>query len=186
MWEILLEMERFNYQAEEKYQGAAALDLAKAFERVSLPVVWDAFQFSLEDFACAERVFRARAERVHFEGCVAEPLQTRTAILPASKWSCLLLRVVLQDAQSEVTQIYPPLKLRVFVGDIMTSMNGRNKELVEMAEELLKKLTIEVRRRAWSYRLLKEGMKERARRSLPARRWRSSRNAAEKKELPWK
>ena len=148
--------------------------------------VGDAFQFSLGDFACAVHVFRAAAERVHFEGCVAEPLQTRTAILPGSKWSCLLLRFVSQDAQSEVTLIFPPLKLRVFVGDIMTFMNGRNKELVEMAEELLKKLTIEVRRRAWSYRLLKEGMKERARRSLPARRWRSSRNAAEKKELPWK
>ena len=30
----------------------------------------------------------------------------------------LLLRVVLQDAMSEVTKFYPPLKLRVFVDDI--------------------------------------------------------------------
>ena len=44
-----------------------------------------------------------------------EPLRTITAILPGSKWSCLLLSVVLQDALSEVTEIYPPLKLRVFV-----------------------------------------------------------------------
>ena len=34
------------------------------------------------------------------------------------KWICLLLRSVLQDALSEVTNIYPPLKLRVFVDDI--------------------------------------------------------------------
>ena len=39
---------------------------------------------------------------VHFEGCAAEPLQTVTAILFGSKWSCLFLRLVLQDALSEV------------------------------------------------------------------------------------
>ena len=49
---------------------------------------------------------------------VAEPLRTITAVLPGSKWSCLLLCVVLQDALSEVAQICPPLKLRVFVDDI--------------------------------------------------------------------
>ena len=37
-----MEMEKFKHQAEEKDQGAIALvlDLAKAFRRVSLPVVW--------------------------------------------------------------------------------------------------------------------------------------------------
>ena len=42
VWEILLEKEKFKYRAGEKDQGASALvlDLAKAFERVSLPVVW--------------------------------------------------------------------------------------------------------------------------------------------------
>ena len=62
--------------------------------------------------------------RVQFEGCVAEPLQTITAVLPGSKWSCLLLRVVLQDALSEVTKIYAPLKLRVFVGDVTALLVG--------------------------------------------------------------
>ena len=42
---------------------------------------------------------------------------------------------MLQDALSEVTTIYPPLKLRVFVDDSKAFMNGRNKELVEMAEK---------------------------------------------------
>ena len=81
VWEIFLEMERFNGKAKEEDQGTLALvlDLAKAFERV---------------------------RRVLFEGCVAEPLQTITAILPGSKWSCLLLRTVLQDALSEVTKNY--------------------------------------------------------------------------------
>ena len=42
VWEILVEMERFDGKAKEGKQGAVALvlDLAKAFERVSLPVVW--------------------------------------------------------------------------------------------------------------------------------------------------
>ena len=42
VWGTLLEMESFNDHAEERDQGATALvlDLAKAFERVSLPVVW--------------------------------------------------------------------------------------------------------------------------------------------------
>ena len=39
-WEILMDMERFNGKAKEEDQGAVALDLAKAFERVSLLVVW--------------------------------------------------------------------------------------------------------------------------------------------------
>ena len=58
---------------------------------------------------------------MQFEGCAAEPLQTTTAIVPGSKRSCLLLRVVLQDALSEVTKIDPPLNLRVFVDDITHS-----------------------------------------------------------------
>ena len=42
VWEILMEMESFKYRAGEEDLGAVALvlDLAKAFERVSLPVVW--------------------------------------------------------------------------------------------------------------------------------------------------
>ena len=49
--------------------------------------------------------------RVQFEGCAAEPLHSIRAILPGSKWSCLLLRIVLQGAYSdELQKIYPPLK----------------------------------------------------------------------------
>ena len=50
VWEILMESERFEFQAREEDLGAVALvlDLAKAFERVSLPVVWAwATHFSL-------------------------------------------------------------------------------------------------------------------------------------------
>ena len=116
---MLLEMERFKYQAGEEDQGAVALDLdpAKAFERVGLPVVcaWAThFSFPRKMLRVICGYFEDQ-KRAHFEGGVAEPPQTITAILPGSKWSCLLLRIVVQDALSKAAQIHPPLKLRVFV-----------------------------------------------------------------------
>ena len=115
MWETLLEMDRFNCHAGERDQGAIApvLDLAKGFGRVSLPVVWA----WATHFAFRRKILRVlrgyfeQERRVQFEGCAAEPLQTITAILPGSKWSCLLLRIVLQDALSEVTPNLPTSKI---------------------------------------------------------------------------
>ena len=55
VWEVLMEMERFNGRAKAEDRGAVALvlDLAKAFERVSLPVVWAwATHFSLQGRYC--------------------------------------------------------------------------------------------------------------------------------------
>ena len=54
--------------------------------------------------------------RVQLEGCVAEPLQTITAILPGSKLSCLLLRILLQDALSEATKNLPVFEAEAFRG----------------------------------------------------------------------
>ena len=66
--------------------------------------------------------------RAQFEGCLVGAAPDHDAILPGSKWSCLLLRIVLQDALSEVTKIYPPLKLRVFVDDITALLTGKTKK----------------------------------------------------------
>ena len=103
------EMERFKYRAGEEELDAVALvlDLVKAFERVSLPVVWPHFSFPRKMLRVLCGYFEHQ-RRVQFEGCVVELLLTITAILPRSKWSCLLLRFVLQDALSEVTHIYLP------------------------------------------------------------------------------
>ena len=43
--------------------------------------------------------------RVQFEGSVVESLQVIIVILPDTKWSCLLLRIVLQDALIEVVSV---------------------------------------------------------------------------------
>ena len=53
-----------------------------------------------------------------------------------SKWSCLLLRIVLRDALSEVTKIHPLLKLMVFVDDITALVKGRNREVAEKGKEV--------------------------------------------------
>ena len=91
----------------------------RPFERVSQPScglgLGDAFQLPKKYLRVLCGYFEHQ-RRVQFEGCAAERLTTITAILPGSKWSCLLLRIVLQDALSEVTKIYPSLKLRVFCG----------------------------------------------------------------------
>ena len=51
---------------------------------------------------------------------------------------------MLQDALSEVTKFYLPLKLRVFVADITVLLIGKNKEVAEMAKKVMKKLKEEV------------------------------------------
>ena len=108
VWEILMEIKRFNCRAGEEDLGAVALvlDLAKAFERASLRVVraWAThfgFPRKVLRVLCADFEHQRRAQ---FEGCVAEPLRTITAIVPGSEWSCLFLRIVLQDAFSEVAK----------------------------------------------------------------------------------
>ena len=89
-----MEVERFNGQAKKEDQAASALvlDLAKVSERSSLLVVWA----WATHFSFPRKILRVlcgyfeHQRRVQFEGCAAEPLQTITAILPGSKWSCLL------------------------------------------------------------------------------------------------
>ena len=117
------------------------LDLTKAFERVNLPVVALATHVNV-----SRKILRVlcgyfeHKRNVQFEGCEAELLPTITAILLGSKWICLLLCIVLQDALSEVTKNLSASEIEVFVDNTTAFMNRRNKELVEMTEKVLKKL----------------------------------------------
>ena len=84
-----LEMERFDYKACEVDQGAITLvlDLAKAFLGCG-----DARQFS-----------QMRGGPI-------------TAILSGSTWSCLPLRIVLQDALSKVVKVVSASEVEGFCG----------------------------------------------------------------------
>ena len=75
-----MEMERFNGKAKAEDQEAVALvlDLAKSFERVSLPVVWA----WATHFSFPRKILRVlcgcfeHQRRAQFEGCAAEPVET--------------------------------------------------------------------------------------------------------------
>ena len=120
-WENLMEMERFNGKAKEEYQGAVALvlDLAKAFERVSLPVVWA----WATHFSFPRKILRVlcgyfeHQRMVQFEGCAAEPPRTITASCQGPNGVACFLRIVLQDALSEIfTKKIPSAKVEGFRG----------------------------------------------------------------------
>ena len=72
---------------------------------------------------------------------------------------------MLQDALSEVTKIYPPLKLRVFVDDITAPLREKKKVMAEMARKVMKKLKEEVEKKGlqlsvtekWQGRKVQEG-----------------------------
>ena len=150
----------------KKIKGASALvvDLAKAFERVQSSCdlrLGDALRLLKEDLANAVRVLRA-PEACTVRRMCGRPLTTITVILPALKWSCLLFRIVLQDASSEATRIYPRLKLRVFVDDVTALLRWKTKVVAEMAKKMMKKLKDEVERKGLDLSVTEDG-KERAR-----------------------
>ena len=74
------------------------------------------------------------------------PLQTITALLQGSKWSCLLLRIVLQDAISEVMTVKTPMRVKVFVYDITIRVTEQSEDSPEIACKVLKKVNKEIGR----------------------------------------
>ena len=56
----------------------------------------------------------------------------------------MLLPNVLQDALSGVEEVYPTMKLKVCVFYITTALEGRNKELPDIAENVLRAMRLEV------------------------------------------
>ena len=80
--------------------------------------------------------------RVQFDGCVADPVQTISAILPGSQRSVLLLRLVVQEAMNEVLNVNPRLKMKVHVGAIKIHVWGKHREFsreitMEVSEKLI-------------------------------------------------
>ena len=137
-WEILMEMESFKLPGGRRRSGSGRrLGPGEGF-RASLPPcgvgLGDTLQLPKEDLAVAMRAHFEHQRRVQFEGCVVELLEAIMAILPGSKWSCLLLRIVLQDALSEVTKF-----TRRY-----STIERTNKEVSEMARKVMREFQEEV------------------------------------------
>ena len=104
----------------------------------------DAFQPSLKDFEGAVRVLGApEARSVRRVRGGAAP-DHHGHLTPRSQWSCLVLRIVLQDALSGVMKVYPPLKPKGFVDDTTAFVGGQDKDLPGIAEKVLKSTRLEV------------------------------------------
>ena len=162
-----MEKERLYGKAKQDDQGAVALvlDLAQAFERVSLLVVWAWATHSRKILRCCAVISSTRGE-YSSKGAWRSRFRP-SAILPGSKWSCLVLWIVLQDAISEVTNIYPPLKLRVFVDDITALLKGKNRDIVEMAKKVMKKLKEEVEKKGLKLSVTENGKEGQSKMSAP-------------------
>ena len=90
-------MEKYNYNVEDMNQGAVTW----AVSRREL-IVYFVGILSISAGCFSKDLWQLRCR------------QTITAILPGSKWSVLLLRIVVQDAMSEVCKVNPQLKLHVY------------------------------------------------------------------------
>ena len=116
------------------------------FEPVSLSVVCKLATHC----NCTTRILRVlcgyfeHQRRVQVRGCVAEPLKTMRAIVIGSKWSCLLLRIALQNSRSAVVKVFHPMKLQAFVVEVPATLDGRNKETPEVTEKVPNTLRMEV------------------------------------------
>ena len=132
------EVAKWQNQAGEKDQGAVALvmDLAKAFERVSLLVAW-ATHFSIQ-----RKILRVLCGYFEQDAQRSRSRPSRPSCQGPSG-----VVFVLQGALSEVTKIYPPLKLRVFVYDSTAPLMGNNKEVAVIAKKVMKKLKEEVEKK---------------------------------------
>ena len=64
-----------------------------------------------------------------------------------------------EDALSEVTKFYPPLKLRVLVDDITALLMVKTKVVAEMAKKVMKKLKEEVERKGLKMSVTEDGKK---------------------------
>ena len=73
-----------------------------------------------------------------FDGCV-DPLLTIAATLPCSKWSVLLWKVLMQDARSEVPNVFRQLQLNLNVDDVNVHMRRKIQEVLQAVRKVVSK-----------------------------------------------
>ena len=129
VWEMLMDMERFKYRVGTRRFGSGGLGSGpgeglRAGQPSCAVGVGDALQLPKEDLASAVRVLRASEAVRRMRGG-----PDHHGYLARVKAELLAL--------SEVTRIYFPLKLIVFVDDITALLIGENKEVAVMAKKVM-------------------------------------------------
>ena len=114
------------------------------FGRVTFGVVWTwAMHFKIYPESGPKYCISENQRRLKFEPSAADQLQTITLTMEGSKWSLLILMIFMQDAMSEVLNMYPQLNMKVYVVDTKAHVGSNNKEIpritMQVPEELPKK-----------------------------------------------
>eukprot|EP00973_Karenia_brevis_P096112 12430658-Karenia_brevis.AAC.1 len=118
---------------------SVVMDLVKAFENVTLFMVWQWGIYwdmppAILAVVCSYFSF---ARRVVVDGCFSEPLQTFTAIIAGSQWSVALLRMVIMWPMGQLLTLFPPLRLKVYVDDICATVSGKADAVRELMPNLV-------------------------------------------------
>ena len=134
-------------------RGAVArvLDLAKAFERVCLPVVWAC----ATHFSFPRKVLRVlcgyfeHQRRVQFERCVAEPLWTFHGHLARVKVELPAFAYCTSRCAERGHTNYSSVEVEGICGchHSTPKRKKKNREVAEMAKKVLKKLKEEIEKK---------------------------------------
>ncbi|CAK0843011.1 unnamed protein product, partial [Prorocentrum cordatum] len=134
-WEVLLshEMDDAEEQSEETQATVTAvLDLVKAFEKVSLHVLWEAgkqLKFNTGVLAVVCSYF-AMTRRLIVGDSVSSETETVTTIIAGSKFSVCFLKMAIQSTVDGLAVERPRARWRMHVGDLCVRLRQQHRHIV--------------------------------------------------------
>ncbi|CAK0804411.1 unnamed protein product, partial [Prorocentrum cordatum] len=134
-WEVLLshEMDDADEQSEETQATiTAVLDLVKAFEKVSLHVLWEAgkqlnFNTGVLAVVCS---YFAMSRRLIVGDSVSSGTQTVATIVAGSKFSVRFLKMVIQSTVDGLVVERPRARWRMYVDDLCVRLRQQHQYIV--------------------------------------------------------
>ncbi|CAK0809345.1 unnamed protein product, partial [Prorocentrum cordatum] len=134
-WEVLLshEMDDVEEQSEETQATVTAvLDLVKAFEKVSLHLLWEAgkqlnFNTGVLAVVCS---YFAMTRRLIVGDSVSSETETVTAIIAGSQFSVCFLKTVIQCTVGGLVVERPRARWRMYVGDLRVRLRQQHRHIV--------------------------------------------------------
>ena len=115
------------------------MDLVKAFERVSLDIVWKIakmYDFPLGIAAMVLHIFHF-PRRLIVQGSTSEEPRTAAATVAGSKFSVLLLKLVITGPRDRLLELFPQLTLKAYVDDIKARQRAKHREHMKNVPELI-------------------------------------------------